>query len=146
MIRLLRLDAVGQPLWHKVWVAKLALYLPQTIFLVDFLVDVIVEYIIILLHQHLGFLTFHLFTVVEDFVVSYGTQCHGNGKLILQVKWMKKVGNEWIISYIYTVPDPYRCIPDLVADPRPVYTQNASIVAFFGTAQVCDAPLIGNGT
>ena len=37
----------------------------------------------------------------------------------------------WVLGYVYTVRDPYRCIPDLVADRRSVYTQNASIVAFF---------------
>ena len=34
------------------------------------------------------------------------------------------------LGYVYTVVDPYRCIPDLAADRRSVYTQNASIVAF----------------
>jgi hypothetical protein len=78
------LYAVGQPLWHEVWIDELALQLPLAISLDNLFVDFAMEFIMVLFHKCFGLIICQIIAVVEEFVISYRSQSHGNGKLVLQ--------------------------------------------------------------
>ncbi len=42
---------------------------------------------------------------------------------------------------LYTIPDQYRCVPEIVAGRGSVYTQDACTVAFYATERQRDAPV-----
>ncbi len=41
---------------------------------------------------------------------------------------------------LYTIPDQYRCVPEIVADRGSVYTQDGCTFAFYATEQQRNAP------